>query len=189
MTLSLWLTPPPESPIYAHISQLITELPKADPSLEVSPAFLPHITILTGLAQANMSLLTLLKVPRELAVSIESLSFGGAYFKKIYFSMERSDTLIELAKEARMKLKNMSEDEAQRAVESEYDPHASLVYNDVKLNDTIKEAVRHAVEKNADELGYNTWEGSGWTGGQLLLVRTEGPVVQWEVLKTITLSG
>ncbi|MCJ1394283.1 2',3'-cyclic nucleotide 3'-phosphodiesterase [Xylographa bjoerkii] len=189
MALSLWLTPPPESPIYVHISQLISELPTADPSLKSSPAFLPHITIVSGLSQANISRLTLLNLPRDLAVSIKSLSFGDAYFKKIYFSMERSHTLIELAKEARVKLKNMSEDEARRAVETEYDPHASLVYNDVGLSGAIKEAVRRAVTEKAEQWAYNTWEGAGWKGGQLLLVRTEGPVVQWKVLRTITLSG
>ncbi|MCJ1381629.1 2',3'-cyclic nucleotide 3'-phosphodiesterase [Xylographa soralifera] len=185
MALSLWLTPPPESPVYAQLSQLISELPKADPSLKLSPAFLPHITVVSGISQESTSHLTLLNLPHELAVSIESLSFGGAYFKKIYFNIERSHSLVELAKEARVKLKNMSENEAERAVKMEYDPHASLVYNNMVLNETIKEAVRHIVKENLENFRYTTSEGLGWNGGQLLLVRTEGPVGQWKVLKTI----
>ncbi|MCJ1430691.1 2',3'-cyclic nucleotide 3'-phosphodiesterase [Xylographa pallens] len=185
MAYSLWLTPPPESPTYAHLSQLISELPEADPFLKSSPVFLPHITVISGLSQVNTSRLASLEFPHELAVSVKSLSFGGAYFKKIYFSIERSHTLVELAKEARVKLENMSEDEAQRAVEVEYDPHASLVYNDVELNDTIKEAVWHMVKGKLENFGYTVWEGLGWKGGQLLLVRTEGPVDQWKVLRTI----
>ena len=186
MPLSLWLTPSPDSPIYAHVTQLISELPEADLSLKSSPTFLPHITLLSGFSQADISCLNL---PRKLAVSIKSLSFGSAYMKKVYFSMERSHALIELAEEARVKLNKMSKDEARRTVETGYDPHVSLMYNDVELNDKIKEAIQHIVTEKAKELGYTAWEGLGWKGGQFLLVRTEGPVVQWAVLKAITLSG
>ncbi|MCJ1418623.1 2',3'-cyclic nucleotide 3'-phosphodiesterase [Xylographa parallela] len=179
MALSLWLTPPPESPIYAQLSQLISELPEANPSLKSSPVFLPHITVVSGFSQANASRLTQLKFPHELTVSVKSLSFGDACFKKIYFSIERSDALVELATEARVKMKDMSEEEAQRAVQIEYDPHASLVYNDVELNQTIKEIVSHIVKAKVETFGYTAWESLGWKGGQLLLVRTEGPVDQW----------
>ncbi|MCJ1281867.1 2',3'-cyclic nucleotide 3'-phosphodiesterase [Xylographa opegraphella] len=189
MAFSLWLTPPPKSPIYAQISDLIAELPKADPSLKSSPVFLPHITVVSGLPHASTSRLSLLVFPPELSVSVASLSFGAAYFKKIYFSIERSHTLIELATEARVKLNNMSDDEAQRAVENEYDPHASLVYNDVDLNETIREVVSHTVKERLEMFGYTALEGLGWKGGQLLLVKTEGPVEQWEVLKTISSFG
>ena len=189
MALSLWLTPPPESPLYAQLSQLISELPEADPSLKSSPAFLPHITVISGLSQTNTSYLTLLNFPGELAVSVKSLAFGGAYFKKVFFSIERSHALAELAKDARVKLANMSEDEAQQTVENEYDPHASLVYNDVELNETIKEAVWCVVKEKLEKFGYTTWEGLGWKGGQLLLVLTEGPVDQWTVIETITSTG
>ncbi|MCJ1295521.1 2',3'-cyclic nucleotide 3'-phosphodiesterase [Xylographa carneopallida] len=189
MAFSLWLTPPPGSPMYAHLSQFMCELPKADPSLSASPAFLPHITVVSGLPQPSTSSLSRLKLPAGLTISFNSLSFGSAYFKKIHFSIERSHTSIELAKEARVNLQSMWKGEAERAVELEYDPHASLIYSDVGLNDPIKEVARQTVKLELEKSGHTTSEGLGWRGGQLLLVKTEGPVDQWKVLKTIDTTG
>ncbi|MCJ1474139.1 2',3'-cyclic nucleotide 3'-phosphodiesterase [Lambiella insularis] len=187
MTLSLWLTPPPSSPIYSHFSQLISSLPQAHPSLNSSPTFLPHVTLSSFNTSGEIDI-HVLRIPETLSVSIKCLSFGTAYFKKIYFSMERSSDLLRLAKEARVKLNNMSDKEAQRAVDEEYDPHTSLLYNDVALDDEIKEIVSSLVAEEGNAAGFKQWEGLSWQGGQVLLVRTEGPVEHWRVLSTLIVN-
>lgn len=188
MSLSLWLTPPPESPISSHISQLISSLPRVHPSLRSSPLFLPHLT-LSSYDTSNEIDIKALRIPGTLSVSIKGLSFGIAFFQKIYFSMERSSDLLKLAKEARMKLNNMSEEEAQRAVDNEYDPHTSLLYNDEPLDDEIMKLIVQFVAEKGSAAGHQQWEGLGWRGGRVLLVRTAGPVEFWKVLHTVVING
>ncbi|MCJ1406175.1 hypothetical protein MMC19_000240 [Ptychographa xylographoides] len=178
MSRSLWLAPSPDSQIYHRIAELIKSLPEAHPSLRSSPQFTPHITLTSHITEKNPNLSTL-EIPDDLRVSIKDLSFGGAYFKKIYFTMEWSQDLINLAKEVRMKLGGMGEHDAQREVSDEYDPHVSLVYNDVALSSDMEASIGEVVMQSA---GSDSWEGSGWERGVLQLVKTEGPVEAWEVL-------
>ena len=98
--------------------------------------------------------------------------------------MKSSPGLEESAHEARMKLNGLGEEDAKRAMQSDFDPHTSLVYNEVELNDEIRSVVHDAVLKRAQDFGYRDWEGLSWKGGQLILVKTEGPVEEWEVLAT-----
>ncbi|MCJ1480947.1 2',3'-cyclic nucleotide 3'-phosphodiesterase [Schaereria dolodes] len=183
MPLSLWLTPPPTSLIYSQLSSLIEYLRTVHPSLITSPIFKPHVTLAFQIPSDNKDL-SVLSIPKDLSSSIKCLMFGNTYTKKIYFSMKSSPGLEESAHEARMKLNGLGEEDAKRAMQSDFDPHTSLVYNEVELNDEIRSVVHDAVLKRAQDFGYRDWEGLSWKGGQLILVKTEGPVEEWEVLAT-----
>ena len=87
-------------------------------------------------------------------------------------------------------LNGVGEEEAQRAVEREYEPHVGLLYGDVEMGEEVRSAVEDAVQgEKARELEFGAWEGRGWEGGQLVLVRTEGPVEGWEVVARVDIGA
>ena len=83
-----------------------------------------------------------------------------------------------------MKFNDMGEKNAEQAVEDEYDPHLSLLYNGVEIDDGIKTDIKDIVTKKAEEFGFRSWKGQIWEGGRVVLVRTEGAVEQWKVVAT-----
>ena len=188
MVLSLWLTLPPDAPINDHLIELIKSLPAVHPSLASSPIFMPHITLTSQIPDDNTDISSL-DIPPFLAVSIKHLTFGNAYFKKVYFTMDRSHELLQLAQEARIKFNGLGKEDAKHAVEKDYDPHLSLLYNDVDIDHRLKVAVEDKVTEQAEHFGFGSWEGKSWEGGQVVLVRTEGAVEQWKVLPSTEIGG
>lgn len=188
MVLSLWLTLPPNTPINDHLAELIKSLPTAHPSLASSPIFMPHITLTSQIPDDNSDISTL-GIPPSLAVLIKDLTFGNAYFKKVYFTMDRSHKLLQLAEEARITFNGLGKEDAKHTVEKDYDPHLSLLYSDVDIDNRLKAAVEDKITKQAEQFGFGSWEGKSWEGGQVVLVKTEGAVEQWKILASTEIGG
>jgi 2',3'-cyclic-nucleotide 3'-phosphodiesterase len=138
-------------------------------------------------------------------VVFTSLKFGSHFFKKVYFSVDKSTELLSLAQicreefvtapqliatkkhysglsaEEKETLRQDAASAAERWARSEYDPHLSLVYSDVY---PLDEAVTRTVDSRLKDMfgpDYAT-RGLGWTNGRLSLVRCEGPVEEWQEL-------
>ncbi|KAK9238475.1 2',3'-cyclic-nucleotide 3'-phosphodiesterase [Lipomyces kononenkoae] len=191
--LSLWLSPPPSSPIYKALESLIGQLSDdLFPPSSKAPKFSPHITLTSDIPvdvdpDAVVRSVSSLASPR-LQIDIGNVAYGPAYFKKIYLRIAKTPDLIQLAGESRRihvylstndnKSADKAEAMAREWQSSEYDPHLSLVYSDEwPITDNKKIDIQARLESLFDQVGT-----SSWVGGRISLVKTLGPVETWQVL-------
>ncbi|KAK9252832.1 2',3'-cyclic-nucleotide 3'-phosphodiesterase [Lipomyces tetrasporus] len=186
--LSLWLCPPPTSPIYAALESLIAEL-SDDCFGGAAPKFSPHVTITSNIpldTDANAVVEYAAKINERLKIQVAHVAYGPAFFKKIYLRIAKRPDLVRLASEVRREyvylaaenLPAQEADEKARAWEAnDFDPHLSLVYSDEW---PISDDKKTYIEGRLDKLFSETDE--TWVGGRISLVKTVGPADNWPVL-------
>ncbi|KAK9477854.1 2',3'-cyclic-nucleotide 3'-phosphodiesterase [Lipomyces japonicus] len=184
--LSLWLSPSPESTIYASLEMLIANLSDKFYSGH-APKFVPHITITSGIPFDTNAESVVAYAASILTESIEltilKIDYGPAYFKKIFLRVEKTSGLTKLARESRRKYvlqqtldNEAAEKEAIKWEIEDYDPHISLVYTEEwPVHDQKRLLVEKTVEANLKE------SSTSWTGGRLSLYETIGPADQWKL--------
>ncbi|KAK9365662.1 2',3'-cyclic-nucleotide 3'-phosphodiesterase [Lipomyces kononenkoae] len=189
--LSLWLSPPQSSPIYSALDSLIADLAN-DLFAPAAPRFSPHITLTSDIPvdlDPDAVIQSLPSSSPPLRIEIQkNVAYGPAYFKKIYLRIAKTPDLIQLAGECRRMLvyvpnnagdDNDAEAKARQWQTTEYDPHLSLVYSDEwPITDDNKSHVQAKLEALFDQLGGTT----SWVGGTISLVKTIGPVQDWQLL-------
>ncbi|KAK9323448.1 2',3'-cyclic-nucleotide 3'-phosphodiesterase [Lipomyces orientalis] len=187
--LSLWLCPPPTSPIYAGLESLIGEL-SDDLFGGAAPKFSPHVTITSNIpvrADANSVVeYAASLINTGLQTEVAHVAYGPAFFKKIYLRIAKRPELVRLAGEVRRayvylaaeNLPAQEADEKARAWEAnDFDPHLSLVYSDEwPISDDKKAYIEGRLDKLFSETD------KAWVGGRISLVTTIGPADKWHVL-------
>ncbi|KAK9353636.1 2',3'-cyclic-nucleotide 3'-phosphodiesterase [Lipomyces doorenjongii] len=182
--LSLWLSPPPSSPIYNALESLIAQL-SDDLFGGAAPNFSPHITLTSDIpldadpvAVIEYAAST---IEKKLKIDVTHVAYGPAYFKKIYLRVAKTPELGRLAGEARRKYADLAAEDAEVTARewevNEYDPHISLVYSDEW---PIREDKKIDIEARLETLFSEV--GKTWLGGRISLVKTVGPVNKWPVL-------
>ena len=138
MSTSLWLRPPPDTPLANALQALITStIPSLFP-FAATHNFIPHITLTSGLPQetqlpgnprAYLAYLGLPPCPDK--ITIQSAEAGDPFFKKLTIRIEQSDELAKLAEVCRANGVLIGDGQAQSKakewVDREYKPHLSLM--------------------------------------------------------------
>ncbi|KAK9461243.1 2',3'-cyclic-nucleotide 3'-phosphodiesterase [Lipomyces oligophaga] len=191
--LSLWLSPPPSHPLTSALTSLIASLSdELSSTAETNPHFLPHITITSNIPPtidpevivafaAALFSSSSSTTSTSLDVNLTSVDFGPAYFKKIFFRVERSAGLLYLASKVRHSFVPgyaLIPGSAEIWTGNEYDPHLSLVYMaDWPLS---QETMNRAIDKA--NLSIATASISSWSGGRIALYETQGSADKWKCL-------
>ncbi|KAK9359871.1 2',3'-cyclic-nucleotide 3'-phosphodiesterase [Lipomyces starkeyi] len=187
--LSLWLSPPPSSPIYNALESLIAQL-SDDLFGGAAPNFAPHITLTSDIpldadpdAVIEYAAST---IEQKLKFDVTHVAYGPAYFKKIFLRIAKTPELVRLAGESRRKYVYLAAEDvradfaavtAREWEVNEYDPHLSLVYSDEW---PIREDKKIDIEARLETLFGEV--GKTWLGGRISLVKTVGPADKWPVL-------
>ena len=116
---SLWLEPKGEK--YDQLKNIIVDLSIATRS----PLFDPHLTLLGGITMPVEKIIEKIKIlaerSRAITLSLIATHSGDFYYKSIFLECEKTESLMNLNKEAQ---KIFSQP-------FEYNPHLSLLYSDV----------------------------------------------------------
>lgn len=181
---SLWLLPPPNHPLNAHLFTLIQE---TSSHFDSEHLFLPHITLTSGIDPAvyggkPQSWLDSLDLPKASNVHVQfgALNSEDVFFRKLYIQIDK-EGVTGLGKVSRRVVKGFEEDEvAGKWSEEVWVPHLSLLYHDCPV---IQGEEREEIQKLTSENGIEL-DGSdghtGWEGGRIVLVPTDRPIKDWE---------
>ncbi|KAK9375816.1 2',3'-cyclic-nucleotide 3'-phosphodiesterase [Lipomyces chichibuensis] len=182
--LSLWLSPPPSSPIYNALESLITQI-SDDLFGGAAPNFSPHITLTSDIPldadPAAVVKYAASTIEEKLEIDVTHVAYGPSYFKKIYLRVTKTPELVRLAGESRRKYAYTAVEDAEVTAREwevhEYDPHISLVYSDEwPIHKDKKIDIEARLETLFGEVGKT------WLGGRISLVKTIGPADKWPVL-------
>lgn len=144
---SLWLVPPPTSPLHASLSTLITTRVPAiyhapDSSSSSAPppppTFPPHITLTSGVSvpslpdgEQEQQWLDNLALPPDiddgLILELKGVEAGEIFFRKLTLRVEKNGALRDLALACRVEGTGCTAEEARGWVEGEFAPHLSLL--------------------------------------------------------------
>jgi Cyclic phosphodiesterase-like protein len=165
---TLWLMP--DGPSSERLAALVSALA----SRLGTPAFVPHVTLLHGLAREEGELLARTEaLSRQLAgqpVVLGPLQSGDEYFRCLYFRAEPAEWFL-AAHASAVHAFGVSPD-------PEYLPHLSLVYGRLHANEKERIASSLAAELpiSIDLTAIEVW-------------RTVGPVADWMQRGRFALAG
>lgn len=174
---SLWLLPPKNSPLLEPLTQLTSKtLPPTFPGF--TPKFQPHITLCSQIpVEPNP---TLPKLPDNIPkpkIHLRKIVTGGTFFTRVVIQVDKTDSLVELARLSREKL--VSPDGIEDWVEK-YWPHLSLAYNETEVDEKELDRVRGLVKDAGVQIG-GEGEMAEWVGGRIALVETYKEVETWTI--------
>ncbi|KAK1836781.1 putative cyclic phosphodiesterase [Podospora conica] len=184
---SLWLLPPPTSPLHRTLTTLITTtlptlLPLESTSATLSPSFFaPHLTLTSNIppsvyTSSPQAWLDSLPLP-SVRIRLTDLCTHDVFFRRCFLQVARERGVEELAAVARKWGVEGGDEERVRGWLEGYGPHVSLMYGSVPMDEERMGVVRKAVEEAGVALGE---EGSGWEGGVVWLVPTDRPIGEWK---------
>ncbi|KAK4186399.1 putative cyclic phosphodiesterase [Podospora australis] len=207
---SLWLVPPPNSPVSDTLQNLISStLPAKFPEEAASSPRLPkpqfffrHVTLTSEIPpsffkdKTPQDWLNSILWPSADSVSIkfEKVKSQEFFYRRCYISVDY-DSVKHLAGLARARGVNDEEDaEGEKTQQwlswwrEAFGPHVSLMYGDVPISDEKLREVTEVVQEAGIQLSQEEKKGgenlSGWTGGVIWLVPSDGPISEWKPLAT-----
>jgi len=189
MGLSLWLVPDADQ--LGKLMQFMQYRSSNAKSPSSFPSFDPHLTLASVPSSTALSDLVA-AIPSEqhpVPVYFKSLDVGDKYFMSVYVAVHHTPELEMLRAHLREHL-------GDRAVPTI--PHMSLYYIDEEDHEEREKAAQELRQKGravAHDGGLTlNWAAeipsdvlSGFDGAEIWVVRCEGPVPEWEVVKKITL--
>ncbi|KAK5171570.1 hypothetical protein LTR04_001594 [Oleoguttula sp. CCFEE 6159] len=189
---SLWLVPPPSSPIYKALQTLIdSTIPSRFPDLQ-PPHFVPHVT-LTSDIPADLAdpqaLLGSIDLPSagDVVVRFEALDVGEAFVKKLTLRVANDDGgagVVELATRCRSKgVEGGDTKKAEEWARKKFMPHCSLLYSgtDPTKVEEKREQLLQDIREAGIAVGSKNDKDSmnGWTGGSVWFVPTHKSIEEW----------
>jgi 2'-5' RNA ligase len=172
---SIWLMPPSSYKPTSTLTNLTTSTFPTSANFPQSPSFPTHVT-LTGsippppnpiLPSLNLELLS------PPTIKFGQLGHNDEYFKYIFLQVEKTESLVALAKYIRTYILP----DSKPFDENLYDPHISLVYSSEKQTE---KRIEYVAWKTSLAIGGS----SGWTGGRVALVDTRSPDVnEWKIVE------
>lgn len=197
---SLWLIAPKEDhPFNKSLTDLITSTIPSNFTSTKLPHFTPHITLTSNidpsktyssasspqawLDELNIDDLGFKKEFTEVLVELEELEIGDPYFKKLFLRAKKEDNLLKLAARCREIGTGVSDGDAKTWADSEYEPHVSLMYADLKRADVQKRFGLMELQLGF-EFGslFACCGGQLASGAKLALVDTTKEVGDWKVI-------
>lgn len=143
-------------------------------SSQLSPSFLPHLTLLSSIEFKIENLLnTFIKAfenEKSITLNSKGIKFSNEFFRSIYIEIEKTTELIKM----REKLIEtfLLKDEQRKFI-----PHISLQYSFVKKTNELKRLILKEL-RIPSKIHAN----------RISFVRTVGTVEEWEILKIINLK-
>lgn len=197
---SLWLIAPrPDHPFNKSLVDLISSTIPSNFTSTKLPKFTPHVTLTADIdpsktyassssPQAWLDGLTLddlgyKKEFSEVIVELEELEINDPYFKKLSLRAKKDDNLVKLAARCREVGTQVSGSDAKAWVESEYQPHLSLMYSDLSRADVQKRMGLMELQLGF-EFGslFDCCGGQLAQGAKIALVDTSKDVGEWKIL-------
>ncbi|KAI5374737.1 2',3'-cyclic nucleotide 3'-phosphodiesterase [Alternaria postmessia] len=185
---SLWLLPPADHPLNEVLPRLIDKTSK---QFNSPHRFLPHVTLTSEISPSKygsdpQAWLESLDLPsgQSIQIKFERLGSEDVFFRKLYIKCAKAAGIKQLAQQCRSHV-NGFEDETNSKTwaEEQYMPHLSLMYHDCNQVDETGLASVDTLEVNFEERG----ELGGWSGGRVVLVPTDKPILQWQPIGERTL--
>jgi 2',3'-cyclic-nucleotide 3'-phosphodiesterase len=173
--MSLWLLPPTTYKPLAALTNLTTSSFPTSSNFPNSPSFMPHITLTSSIPAPSTPLLPSLNLDSIALPTVKygELIHGNTYFKYIYLRVQKSESLVALAKHVR----GIALPDAKEFDEELYDPHLSLVYSNEILTE---KKIEFVAWKTSMAIGSS----QGWSGGRVALVDTRSTNVEdWKIVE------
>ncbi|KAF2120901.1 2',3'-cyclic-nucleotide 3'-phosphodiesteras-like protein [Lophiotrema nucula] len=190
---SLWLLPPPSSPLNSLLTSLIAQTSSHFSSPHL---FIPHVTLTSSISPSTyasdpQAWLDSLPLPPSSSVSV---TFGELESRDIFvqklFILVKKDGVKELGKVCRRVVNGYDDKDglgAEKWAEDEYMSHLSLLYHDCPvLSPPDISTIENLVLKAGVSLE-GKGELGGWTGGKVVLVATDKPIEDWAPIAERTL--
>lgn len=196
---SLWLiAPKPDNPFNKSLTELITSTIPSNFSATKLPKFIPHVTLTSNIDPSVYSssaspqewldnlpidALGFKKEHNEAIVELEELEIGEPYFKKLTLRAKHETNLLSLAAKCREIGVGVSEGDAKKWAENEFEPHLSLMYADLGRADVQKRMGLMELQLGW-EFGslFDCCGGQLAQGAKIALVDTSKEVGEWEVI-------
>ncbi|KIO17546.1 hypothetical protein M407DRAFT_170429, partial [Tulasnella calospora MUT 4182] len=192
-----WLVPPPRA------SQALGAVIASIASRYKSPKFQPHITLLSFPATPDIDSDALLppqaQLPSAIPITFQQICTGKTYFQSVLIELEKREDSVLQALYNQVKTFNQKNRgnsipptiEGMPISTKPFYPHLSLYYGDPSME--VKEEIIEALAAEgaisiSGPLTVGGVEG-GFHVSEIWVVRTEGPVEEWEVLKKVKLEG
>ncbi|MCF7823747.1 MAG: hypothetical protein K9N35_06195 [Candidatus Marinimicrobia bacterium] len=164
---SIWLMPEPNDG--AELGKTIAALSK---KLE-GPVFPAHLTIQGQISEGLSSILPKFRSLSEeispLELTTEMIGTQEAYYRALFYKIEKSAELEDLNKRARTSFR--------RASDPEFFPHVSLLYGSILESE--KQKLLPQLETTLPQTICFT---------HLVLMKTQGPVDKWELVEDVELK-
>ncbi|KAK0644216.1 2',3'-cyclic-nucleotide 3'-phosphodiesterase [Cercophora newfieldiana] len=199
---SLWLLPPPSSPLHSALKTLITKtLPSLLPSEStfsiLAPDFFPpHMTLTSEISPSlygDYPQAWLDSIPFPSAEDV-CVRFGDVASQEVFYrrcfirvGLEGVRAAVGIARARGVTGEEEVGERTKEWVEwwvREYGPHVSLMYGGVSMDEVKMERVAKAVEEAGIKLcadgSDDTKDASGWDGGVVWLVPTDQPISEWQ---------
>lgn len=159
---SIWLLPAEkESKRFQKIINTLSESFK-------TPAFEPHITLMTSIPELTDDLFYQISVLAALTntfdLSIEQINSSSEYFKSLFVEIRNNDSLHQLHQE----ITNLFHD-----IEYDFQPHVSLLYGEVEAE--TKQSKIEFCKENLISLFPIT---------KIAIVHTQGDVKTWRIIES-----
>lgn len=199
---SLWLVPPPSHPLHEILATLITKtlptiFPAESTSETLSPRFFsPHLTLTSDISPAvygfdPQAWLDSIPWPSadQVHVRFETVLSQDVFYRRCYLKvgMDGVRDLAALARARGVYDENSPGEKTKEWLdwwEKAFGAHVSLMYGAVTMDEAKIAKVIEAVQAAGVKLSKAEHEGSGWDGGVVWLVATDGPIDQWKPVAT-----
>lgn len=196
---SLWLIAPKQDhPFNKSLNDLITSTIPSNFTSTKLPHFTPHVTLTSNIdpktyasASSPQAWLDELSIDdlgfknqfTEAVIELEELVIDDPYFKKLNLRAKKETNLLRLAARCREIGTGISDGEAKKWAESEYEPHLSLMYSDLSRADVQKRMGLMELQLGF-EFGslFDCCGGQLAQGAKIALVDTSKEVGEWEVI-------
>jgi 2',3'-cyclic-nucleotide 3'-phosphodiesterase len=160
---------------------------------EPLPSFFPHITLTSGFeleaSQDPQTRLNSLSLPVNQGpnASFLELDCGNKWTKKLFIRVMK-ETLAPLAAACQTSVHNSDSRQAKVGVQTEWDPHVSLVYSDMEITEDILQTCKEIVlDTGVCFGGDDPGRVTGWKSGSVWLVPTFLKVKDWRPVAAIAL--
>lgn len=187
----------------AKASQALEAVIASIASTYKSPKFHPHVTLLsfpaTPLIDPNTLLPPRSELPPAVPITFQQICTGNTYFQSVLIELEKREDSVLQALYNQLDGFNQKDQvdliqpmtEGTLSGKKPFYPHLSLYYGDSPMEvkeEIIESLTTEGAVSISGPLTVGGVEG-GFHASEIWIVRTEGPVEGWEVLKKVKLEG